>query len=110
MNTPESDLERLARKQKENRKKASSGPNGPQPQLVLPPPTAPMQVARRFVEARCMHDGKPDELTLRFWCGCWWVWQTTHWIEAEPRTVRAMLYAFTEHAVYLNDIGERKQW
>jgi putative DNA primase/helicase len=76
---------------------------------LLPPPSAPMAVARRFVEARCLNDGKPDELMLRYWCGCWWVWRTTHWVEAEPRTVRASLWHFTEHAVYLDDI-KIKPW
>src|SRR5262245_33113481 len=76
---------------------------------LLPPPTAPMAVARRFVEACCLHNGATDELTLRYWCGCWWTWQTTHWTEAEERTVRSLLYAFTEHAVYL-DGQETKPW
>ena len=69
-----------------------------------------MQVARAFVEARCLHDSKPDLLTLRYWCGSFWTWCGTHWTEAEPRTVRAMLYEFTEHAVFWGDKGELKPW
>jgi putative DNA primase/helicase len=76
---------------------------------LLPPPTAPMAVARRFVEACCLHNGTTDELTLRYWCGCWWTWQTTHWTEAEERTVRSLLYVFSEHALYL-DGQEAKPW
>jgi putative DNA primase/helicase len=79
------------------------------PEQTLPPPSAPMAVARRFVEACCIHNGKDDELTLRYWYGGWWTWRTTHWVEAEQRTVRAMLYAFTEHAVYLDGL-QLKQW
>jgi putative DNA primase/helicase len=83
-------------------------PGAPVPKL-LPPPSAPMAVARQFVEMCCLYNGVPDELTLRHWCGCWWVWRTTHWVEAEPRTVRALLYAFTEHAFY-RDGNDAKPW
>src|SRR5262245_41657567 len=76
--------------------KSGNGPDA----LILPPPTAPMAVARCFVRQALIHDDKPDELTLHHWCGCWWLWRATHWVEAEPRTVRAMLWHFTEHAVY----------
>src|SRR5262249_22627910 len=78
-------------------------PEQPQPPLpqMLPSPSAPMAVARKFVERRCLYNGAPDELTLRHWHGVWWTWQTTHWIIAEERAIRALLYAFTEHAVYL---------
>ena len=71
-----------------------------QPPLQLPSPTAPMQVARAFVKHACLIDGIPDAPTLRHWRGGWWVWRTTHWAEVENRTVRSLLYAFTEHAVY----------
>ena len=47
-----------------------------------------------------MHDGAADRLTLRCWHGAWWVWRVTHWIEIEERQVRALLYTFTEHAIY----------
>ena len=73
---------------------------------VLPPPSAPMAVARQFVEQCCLHDGAR---TLRFWHGGWWSWRTTHWAEVEERTVRALLYAFAEHAVYVEGLGF-KQW
>ena len=59
-----------------------------------------MAVARKFVEHHCLHDGAANHLTLRFWHGGWLAWRTTHWAEVEERTVRALLYAFTEHAVY----------
>lgn len=68
-------------------------------QLLLPP-SEPMQVARQFVERHCLHDGSPDALTLRYWHGGWWAWRVSHWAEVENRSVRALLYAFTEHAIY----------
>ena len=79
----------------------------PKAAQVLPPPSAPMAVARQFVEHCCLHDGAADHLTLRFWHGGWWSWRTTHWAEVEERTVRALLYAFAEHAVYVE--GHRVQ-
>jgi putative DNA primase/helicase len=63
---------------------------------VLPPPSQPMAVANIFA-CRCMHKGLH---TLRHWRGGWWMWRTTHWIEAEERYVRSILYRFTEHALY----------
>jgi putative DNA primase/helicase len=83
-----------------NKDDAHSSP--PPPQL-LPPPSNPMAVARKFVEHCCLHNSAAGELKLRYWHGGWWAWQTTHWVEAEARQVRALLYAFTEHAIY--DIG-----
>jgi putative DNA primase/helicase len=70
------------------------------PPLMLPSPSAPMQVPRAFVRHSLLVDGIPDAPTLRYWRGGWWVWRTTHWAEVENRTVRSLLYAFTEHAVY----------
>jgi putative DNA primase/helicase len=72
---------------------------GAAPASVLPPPSEPMQVARQFVLQCCLYNDAPDALKLRFWHGGWWAWRTSHWAEVEPRTVRALLYAFTEHAV-----------
>jgi putative DNA primase/helicase len=56
-----------------------------------------MAVARIFIARHCMQQ---DTLTLRHWCGSWWAWRTTHWAEVEERTVRALLYHFTEKAIY----------
>jgi putative DNA primase/helicase len=79
------------------------------PPQVLPPPSAPMAVARQFVGSCCIHAGAAKELTLRFWHGGWWAWRTTHWVETEERTVRSLLYAFCEHAVYA-DGARVKPW
>ena len=77
--------------------------------LELPSPNAPMTVARQFVRRCCQYNNGADQLTLRFWHGAWWSWRTTHWAEAEERTVRAMLYAFTEDATYLEE-AKAKPW
>ena len=74
---------------------------------VLPPPSAPMQVAREFVANYCLRDGVP---ILRYWRDGWWAWRTSHWREIDGRIVRSMLYTFTEHAVYYNAAGEPKCW
>jgi putative DNA primase/helicase len=71
------------------------------PAAVLPPPSEPMQVAREFVRHSCLFDNVPDQLTLRYWHGGWWAWRRSHWAEVENRAVRSLLYAFTEHAVYV---------
>ena len=33
-----------------------------------------------------------------------------HWVEVEERQVRALLYAFTEHALYHDADGEPQPW
>jgi putative DNA primase/helicase len=75
------------------------------PPQTLPPPTAPMAVARQFIKHCCLHNGVAAELTLRYWHGGWWAWRVTHWLEVEDLEVRALLYAFTEHAFYDNGMG-----
>jgi len=72
------------------------------PSPLLPPPSAPMQVAREFMACCCLDGGVP---TLRHWRGGWWVWRTSHWIEVEARAVRSLLYTFTEHAAYMTTDG-----
>ena len=69
-----------------------------------------MTVAREFVSQYCIHNGALDELTLRYWNGGWWTWRTTHWTGVEERTVRSLLYAFTEGAFYFDDKGDAKPW
>ena len=102
----ESHLERLARKQQQNRRQRKQAG----PPRTLPSPLQPMQVARQFIEQHCLHNGSPDALTLRYWHGGWWAWRTSHWAEVENRTVRALLYAFTEHASYFTPKGDPVPW
>jgi hypothetical protein len=96
------ELERIARERKA-REAGEDKRQTPQPPQLLPPPTDPMAVAQKFVEHCCLHNGAPGELKLRYWHGGWWAWRTAHWIEIEEREVRALLYAFTEHALYVTD-------
>ncbi len=74
---------------------------------MLPPPGLPMEVARRFVAGQYTQGGCP---TLRHWRGGWWEWRTTKWAEIDARATRAKVYAFTEHAIYLDDNGKEKDW
>jgi len=60
-----------------------------------------MAVARMFVAECCTFDGT---LMLRHWRGSWWGWQTSHWREVEDRSIRSLLYAFTERAVYAKEL------
>jgi putative DNA primase/helicase len=86
--TAEQIIDRIKRTQKPSSDSGSS---------LLPPPTEPMAVARAFV--RECHQ-RNETLTLHYWRGGWWEWQTTHWIEITDSTVRSTLYRFTEHALY----------
>jgi putative DNA primase/helicase len=65
---------------------------------VLPPPTAPMEVARLLVAQRYTTEaGAP---TLRHWRSDWWEWQGPKWIEIERDSMLSAAYRFTERAVY----------
>src|SRR5262249_39111591 len=50
------------------------GLEGDVPSLVLPPPSAPMEVAREFV--RHQFTDPAGALTLHHWRGGWWQWET----------------------------------
>jgi putative DNA primase/helicase len=95
-------IERLSAKQEQRKQRRQSGPT-----RFLPPPDNPMAVARLFAEVCCTHD---QVLTLRYWCGSWWTWRTTHWLDVEERTIRALLYRFAEHALYTGSDGFPKEW
>jgi putative DNA primase/helicase len=104
----EGNLERLVRKQEQNRKQKQ--PKAKAPTRVLPSPANPMPVVRQFVEQRCLRSGAPDELTLRYWNGGWWQWRTTHWAEVKEQRVRKRLYDFTDGAQYYDAEDELKPW
>ena len=72
-------------------------------QRTLPPPSAPMDVARRLVAEHYKTD--KDVLMLRHWRGGWWEWQGPKWQEVEQRAVRATAYRFTETAMYMGTDG-----
>src|SRR5215218_9870747 len=85
-------------RQQEAEFRAQERDNGKTDVRTLPPPTAPMKVARVLARERYqLEDGTP---TLRHWRGGWWEWRSSHWIEVEQRAARAAAYEFTEHAVY----------
>jgi putative DNA primase/helicase len=65
---------------------------------TLPPPSAPMEVARDLVADR--YTGPSGALTLRHWRGGWWEWQGPRWVETEQRAMSAAAYRFTETATY----------
>jgi putative DNA primase/helicase len=69
---------------------------------VLPPPSMPMAVARVFAADCCMHHS--GLLTLRYWRGGWWRWCGSHWQGRHDRDIRSLLYAFTEEALYADDL------
>jgi putative DNA primase/helicase len=86
----------------ESKEAASSSPLH-----MLPSPSEPMAVAREFVEARCLFD---QHLTLHYWRAGWWFWKTAHWTEVDERTVKSVLYQYTEHAVYIPPAGKPQPW
>ena len=75
---------------------------------MLPAPSVPLPVARQFVRDT-FTDSATSALTLRYWRGAWWKWQTTRWVEIEHRSVRAAAYEYTEYAVYQDD-NDVKPW
>lgn len=72
----------------------------------LPPPTAPYDVAERFLADTCTH---PDALTLRYWRGTFWCWAGSHWAEQSRDHIRALLYDFTKCAIYVRKTKEGPQ-
>lgn len=68
---------------------------------ILPPPTAPRDVAAVFTDTECVtRIGTSDWPTLVYWRGGWWQWRETHWSEVAGNVVEDWLYAFTERTVY----------
>ena len=86
-----------------------ASPNGAAPEdgNTLPPPSAPLEVARHLVRQYTHPSGA---LRRYHWRGQWWEWRTSHWIEVELGTVAKSCYEFTEHASYVNDKNETKPW
>ena len=64
----------------------------------LPPPAAPLKVARELLRYRYDHDSTP---TLRHWRGGWHEWRGSRWVEVENRTIEKVAYEYTENAVYV---------
>lgn len=73
----------------------------PDQTLIVPAPSNPMAVARRFVEA--LYLLPPDgRLVLRSYRGDFFLWNGANYVEVDRRDVRGRAYAFLEDAVYLH--------
>jgi putative DNA primase/helicase len=93
---------------KSDRGSKSKGDGKHSATLLLPPPAAPMAVARVFVEQCGLSEG--GEQTIQFWRGGWWVWRTSYWQEVDDRAMRSLLYKFTEHASYAGPKNTLAPW
>ena len=69
-------------------------------ETIVPPPTSPLAVARQFIADRYAHNLGARLVAHR---GLFYEWSTTHWNEVAGGDVRAQLYEWLEHAVYLKD-------
>ncbi|PZS02880.1 MAG: NTP-binding protein [Pseudonocardiales bacterium] len=69
---------------------------GEQPRKVMPPPSAPMAVARQLATEH-VHNELP---TLRHWRGGWMAWDGARWDDDDDRRVRSWVYRALEGAVY----------
>jgi putative DNA primase/helicase len=70
----------------------------PKPKL-LPPPSAPMAVARELPDLYTDFDS--DALTLLSWRGGWMRWRSSSWVEIEEAELRSQVYKRLEDAEYL---------
>ncbi|MBN9611002.1 MAG: hypothetical protein BGO26_16690 [Actinobacteria bacterium 69-20] len=78
------------------------------PDNVLPPPTAPMAVARVILREHLDADAVQ---TLRHYRGGWVRWTGAHWADVEDRQIRADLYKRVEHALFVDEkSSEPKGW
>jgi hypothetical protein len=63
------ELERIARERKARETKGDREDRRNTPPQLLPPPSDPMGVARKFVEHSLLQNGVAGELRLRCWHG-----------------------------------------
>lgn len=75
-------------------------------EIELPPPTAPLEVAKIFVTEQCQQGGAP---TLLYWRGGWLAYNGAGWGEQSADTIRARLYEFTGKAVYVRQVKGEKE-
>ena len=83
-------------------------PDEQPPAILLPPPNAPMAVARELADRD--HRDELGRLHLHHHRGGFLSWQGSHWREAEDRSVRADAYWYTEQAKYVDEKGQSKPW
>jgi putative DNA primase/helicase len=65
---------------------------------TMPPPSAPMAVARALVDRE--YRAADDLLTLRSWRGDFYHWSEGRWWESEDNAVRSWVYLSLEDAAY----------
>lgn len=65
--------------------------------LVVPPPSSPLPVARKWMEANY---ASADGYLLRCHQSDFFAYSGTHWPEVAATNVRAQLYSWLEHAVW----------
>jgi putative DNA primase/helicase len=65
---------------------------------LLPPPSAPLEVAHALVKNKYVDEA--GDQTLKHWRGGWWEWRTSRWVEVEQRAISTTAYEFTRHAIY----------
>ena len=75
----------------------ADGDASPAP-TTLPPPSAPMAVARKLVGERFTHAS--GMAVIRSWRGSYWAWDGRCWPERDVATIRADAYRFLEHAAF----------
>ncbi len=72
---------------------------GPEVELViLPPPSAPMAVARKLVADRFVDAS--GTTVIRAWRGGFCAWDGRCWPDRDSATIRADAYRYLEHAAY----------
>lgn len=74
---------------------------------LLPPPSAPLRVARALVASMPSTDGVAHHA---FWRGDYFAWTGTHWADREEAWYRHRLYAATEHATFEDANGDIHPW
>lgn len=70
---------------------------------VWPPPSSPLEVARKLYKQHTTDGGLR---TLLYWRGTWMRWQQTHWAEADDGTLRAGIYKTLGGADYLKPVRD----
>lgn len=85
--------------------KKSAGSGSGKAAEIVPAPSDPMAVARRYVK-RSLRCGVP---TLVSWRGDFYQWDGSQWNEADNGVIRNGLYRWLEHAFYLKAQATKTQ-
>lgn len=74
---------------------------------IVPPPSIPTAVARKFIEAMYMTVNGPR---LRHHRGVPHIWNGRNWPEVAPRDLRSIAYQYLEKAEYVDKDGDLVPW